>query len=42
MASDGGTRDIPIYNNFVEQAKKLEPRYLSMVIPSRWMASGLG
>lgn len=42
LASDGGTRDIPIYNKFVEQAKKLEPRYLSLVIPSRWMASGLG
>lgn len=42
LASDGGTRDIPIYNKFVEQAMKLEPRYLSMVIPSRWMASGLG
>ena len=42
LASDGGTRDIPIYNKFVEQAKTLEPRYLSMVIPSRWMASGLG
>jgi site-specific DNA-methyltransferase (adenine-specific) len=42
LASDGGTRDIPIYNKFVEQAKKLQPRYLSMIIPSRWMASGLG
>jgi len=42
LASDGGTRDIPIYNKFVEQAKKLEPRYLTMVIPSRWMATGLG
>jgi site-specific DNA-methyltransferase (adenine-specific) len=42
LASDGGTRDIPIYNKFVEQAMKLQPRYLSMVIPSRWMASGLG
>jgi len=42
LASDGGTRDIPIYNKFVEQAKKLEPRYLVMVIPSRWMAAGLG
>ncbi len=42
LASDGGTRDMPIYNKFVEQAKKLEPRYLVMVIPSRWMASGLG
>ncbi len=42
LASDGGTRDVPIYQNFVEQAKALEPRYLAMVIPSRWMASGLG
>ena len=42
LASDGGTRDVPIYQMFVEQAKKLEPRYLSMVIPSRWMAGGLG
>lgn len=42
LASDGGTRDLPIYQHFVEQAKKLQPRYLSMIIPSRWMASGLG
>lgn len=42
LGSDGGTRDVPIYQHFVEQAKKLEPRYLVMVIPSRWMASGLG
>ena len=42
LASDGGTRDVPIYQHFVEQAKKLQPRYLSMIIPSRWMASGLG
>jgi site-specific DNA-methyltransferase (adenine-specific) len=42
VASDGGTRDLPIYHHFVEQAKKLEPRFLLMVIPSRWMAGGLG
>ena len=42
LASDGGTRDVPIYQHFVEQAKSLEPRFLSMVIPARWMASGLG
>ena len=42
LASDGGTRDIPIYNRFVQQAKMLHPRFLVMVIPSRWMASGLG
>lgn len=42
LASDGGTRDVPINQHFVEQAKSLQPRFLSMVIPSRWMASGLG
>lgn len=42
LGSDGGTRDVPIYQHFVDQAKKLEPRFLTMVIPSRWMASGLG
>ncbi len=42
LGSDGGTRDVPIYQHFVEQAKMLEPRFLTMVIPSRWMASGLG
>lgn len=42
LASDGGTRDIPIYQLFVEQAKELDPRFLVMVIPSRWMATGLG
>ena len=42
LGSDGGTRDVPIYQHFVEQAKKLEPRLLTMVVPSRWMAAGLG
>jgi site-specific DNA-methyltransferase (adenine-specific) len=42
LGSDGGTRDVPIYQHFVEQAKTLQPRFLTMVIPSRWMASGLG
>ncbi len=42
LGSEGGTRDIPIYNKFVEQAKKLSPRFMTMIIPSRWMASGLG
>jgi site-specific DNA-methyltransferase (adenine-specific) len=42
LASDGGSRDGPIYQHFVEQAKMLQPRFLAMVIPSRWMASGLG
>jgi site-specific DNA-methyltransferase (adenine-specific) len=42
LASEGGTRDIPIYNKFVESALALDPRYLMMVTPSRWFAGGLG
>lgn len=38
----GGSSDSSIYHLFVEQAISLDPRFLTMVIPSRWLAGGRG
>ncbi|UBB89347.1 Eco57I restriction-modification methylase domain-containing protein [Candidatus Kaistella beijingensis] len=42
--SDGGhgSSAMPLYHKFIEQAIKLQPKFISVIIPARWFSGGKG
>ena len=36
------SRDTPVYQLFVQACKQMPAQYVSLIIPARWMATGLG
>ena len=44
ISHDGpqASQAMPVYHRFVMISKKLEPSYLSMIMPARWYSGGMG
>jgi len=42
MDGGSGASAKPIYQHFVEIAKKLNPQYISLIMPAKWFAGGKG
>ena len=40
LGGSGGTNDAPIFQLFCSLATKLDNKYISMIIPSKWFAAG--
>lgn len=41
-ADEAGQNINPLYDQFIQLAIDMNPRYITMVVPSRWMAGGKG
>lgn len=42
ISAEGTNRTLPIYQQFVERAIDMDPKYVLMITPSRWFTGGLG
>ena len=44
MVDGGGTGSsaVPVYQRFVDIAKKIKPSYISMIMPAKWYTGGKG
>lgn len=42
VTAESGNRSLPVYNHFIDISKKMNPDYVSLIVPSRWMSGGLG
>jgi hypothetical protein len=42
VTAESGNRSLPVYNHFIQISKNINPDFISLVVPSRWMSGGLG